>query len=63
MKGPRVILRMAFGLILAPFGVPLGVIFAKSGASEAPKIEVIKSIENWSSKGSAADASNPVLGV
>ena len=63
MRGPGVALRVAFGLILAPFGVPLGVIFAKSGASEAPKIEVIKSIENWSSKGSATDASNPVDGV
>ena len=63
MKGPRVILRMAFGLILAPFGVPLGVIFAKSGASEALKIEVEKSIEIWCFKGSASHASNPAIGV
>ena len=63
MRGPRVVLRVAFRLILALFGVPLGVIFTKSDASEALKIEVIKSIENWSSKGSATDASNPVDGV
>ena len=63
MIGPRVVLRVAFRLILALFGVPLGVIFTKSDASEALKIEVIKSIENWSSKGSAADAGNPGIGV
>ena len=63
MRGPRVVLRVAFGLILALFGVPLGVIFAKSGASEALKIEVEKSIEIWCSKGSAGHAGNPAIGV
>ena len=57
------ILRVTFGLILPPFGVPLGVIFAKSGASEALKIEIEKSIEIWSSKGSAVNAGNPGIGV
>ncbi len=28
------VLQVAFGLILAPFGMPLGTLFAKSGASD-----------------------------
>ena len=63
MRGPGVALRVAFGLILAPFGVPLGTLFAKSDVSEALKIEVEKSIEIWSSKGSATRASNLRHGV
>ena len=56
------VLRVAFGVILAPFWEPLGTILVKSGASEALKIEVEKSIEIWSSKG-LPSKSHPEAGV
>ena len=45
MRGPGVVLRVAFGLILASFGVHLRICSAKSGALEATEIEVENSIE------------------
>ncbi len=54
---------MAFGVILGPFGEPLGTILAKSGVSEALKNEVEKNIEIWLLKGVAESARNLRIGL